>query len=64
MLSSLWSLFFGLENVCFPVMPAQAGIQSSKSCLDSRLSTLRSRATEQDGRSNDGVPASEVLFKY
>ena len=63
MLSSLWSSFSGLENVCFPVMPDQAGIQSSKRCLDSRLSTLRSRATEEDGRRNDGVPASEVIFK-
>jgi hypothetical protein len=52
-----------LDEVYFPVMPAKpvpeggsrgAGIQSSENCLDSRLSTLRSRATAEDGRGNDG----------
>jgi hypothetical protein len=38
----------------FPVIPANAGIQSFRALPDSRLSTLRSRATAEDGGEGQG----------
>jgi hypothetical protein len=38
----------------FYVIPAEAGIQEYPGVLDSRLSTLRSRATAEDGGGSDG----------
>jgi len=46
--------FVKSPKVPFFVIPAEAGIQSFQALLDSRLSTLRSRATAEDGRGSDG----------
>jgi len=45
------------------VTPAKAGVQKPMIFLDSRLSTLRSRATAEDGRGNDRKQCISTFYR-